>query len=131
MLGGRVLHARGRLVMPTIATFIPGLVPSTTLNDRSHWSVRYRKAKKERETALLCLMTKGRPPELPVTVELTRHATRLLDDDNLVSCMKACRDGVADWLGVDDGDPRITWVVKQRKAPKHPGTMILVAGEAK
>src|SRR5688572_5357815 len=109
--------------MPTIATFIPGLVPITTLNSREHWAVKSHRAKKEREWALLKLQSKGRPPELPVTVELTRHAARLLDSDNLVTAYKAVRDGVADWLGVDDGDERITWVVKQRKAPKHPGTM--------
>jgi hypothetical protein len=117
--------------MPTIATFIPGLVPITTLNSRDHHMVKAHRAKKEREWALLKLQSKGRPPELPVTVELTRHAARLLDDDNAVAAMKSVRDGVADWLGVDDRDDRITWVVKQRKAPKHPGTMILVAGEAK
>ena len=117
--------------MPTIATFIAGLVPKSTTNEREHWAVKAGRAKKERETAFLVLRAKERPPELPVTVELTRHGTRLLDDDNVVASMKHVRDGVADWLGVDDGDARITWVVKQRKAPKHPGTMILVAGEAK
>lgn len=117
--------------MPTIATFIPGLVPKSTANEREPWQVRAHRAKREREWVLLKLQSKGRPPALPVTVELTRHGTRLLDDDNAVTAMKACRDGVADWLGVDDGDPRITWVVKQRKAPKRPGTMVLVAGEAK
>ena len=114
--------------MPTIATFIAGLVPKSTTNEREHWAVKAGRAKKEREAALLKLQSKGRPPELPVTVELTRHGVRLLDDDNLAAAFKSVRDGVADWLGVDDGDARITWVVKQRKAPKHPGTMILVAG---
>jgi hypothetical protein len=120
-----------RALMPTIATFIPGLVPKTTLNSRDHWAVKAHRAKQERSAAFLILRTKGKPPELPVTVELTRHAARLMDSDQIVTVMKSVRDGVADWLGVDDGDDRITWVVKQRKAPKHPGTMILVAGEAK
>lgn len=117
--------------MPTIAAFIPGLVPKNELNLREPWQVRAHRAKKEREWTLLKLQTKGKPPALPVTVELTRHGKQTMDDDGLVASMKHVRDGVADWLGVDDGDERITWVVKQRKAPKHPGTMIVVAGEAK
>jgi hypothetical protein len=38
-----------------------------------------------------------------------------LDGDNLQSAFKATRDGVADWLGVDDGDPRLDWQYRQRK----------------
>jgi hypothetical protein len=53
----------------------------------------------------------------PVTVKLTRIAPRQLDDDNLRSAFKACRDGVADWLQVDDGDSRIQWVYGQEKGP--------------
>ena len=117
--------------MPTIAKFIAGLTPKSPLNNREHWRVVAHRAKKEREAARLVMLAQGRPPTLPITVELTRHGIRLLDDDNLAAAMKHVRDGVADWLGVDDGDPGITWVVKQRKAPKHPGTMIVVAGEAK
>jgi hypothetical protein len=37
-----------------------------------------------------------------------------LDGDNLQSGFKAVRDGVADWLGVDDGDKRIDWQYGQR-----------------
>lgn len=51
---------------------------------------------------------------LPVTVVMTRIAPRRLDGDNLQSGFKAVRDGVADWLGVDDGDARIDWQYGQR-----------------
>lgn len=50
----------------------------------------------------------------PITVTLTRVAPRRLDDDNLTGAFKAVRDGVADWLGVDDGDPCLRWVTTQR-----------------
>lgn len=50
-----------------------------------------------------------------VVVQLTRVAPRPLDDDNLASALKAVRDGVADALGVDDRDPRVVWLVDQRK----------------
>jgi hypothetical protein len=50
-------------------------------------------------------------------VRLTRvHASRSrgLDDDNLRSALKAVRDGVADALGVDDRDPRLSFHYHQR-----------------
>lgn len=50
---------------------------------------------------------------------LTRIAPRELDGDNLQSSLKACRDGVADWLGVDDRDPRVTWSYAQRRGAPH------------
>ncbi len=52
------------------------------------------------------------PPDAAVTIRLTRirkRGARPLDDDNLRSSLKAVRDGVADALGIDDGDSRLTW----------------------
>jgi hypothetical protein len=51
---------------------------------------------------------------LPATVVLTRVAPRRLDGDNLQSGFKAVRDGVADWLGVDDGNGLVDWQYVQR-----------------
>jgi hypothetical protein len=53
---------------------------------------------------------------LPATVVLTRVAPRKLDGDNLQSGFKAVRDGVADWLGVDDGNGLVDWQYAQRSA---------------
>jgi len=54
-------------------------------------------------------------------ITLTRIAPRRLDPgDNLNSSMKAVRDGIADALGIDDGDARLTWKYAQRKGnPKE------------
>ncbi len=41
-------------------------------------------------------------PWLPCTVTLTRIAVRALDDDNVATAMKRCRDGIAKALCVDD-----------------------------
>lgn len=41
-----------------------------------------------------------------------------MDDDGLTISAKHVRDGIADWLGIDDGDKRLTWIVKQDKAPR-------------
>jgi hypothetical protein len=48
-------------------------------------------------------------------VTITRIAPRELDSDNLASCAKGIRDGVADALRVDDGDERIRWTYKQER----------------
>lgn len=62
---------------------------------------------------------------LPCTVTLTRIAPRDLDGDNLQSSLKAIRDGVADFLKVDDRDSRVTWAYAQeRGAPKFYGVRV-------
>lgn len=48
-----------------------------------------------------------------------RVAPGRLDDDNLARACKAVRDEVAAWLGVDDGDPRISWVTAQEKSSAY------------
>jgi crossover junction endodeoxyribonuclease RusA len=55
----------------------------------------------------------------PVVVTMTRVSPGTLDDDNLASACKAARDGIADALGIDDGDTeRLRFVYRQRKADK-------------
>ena len=39
--------------------------------------------------------------------------------DNLAAALKHVRDGVADALGMDDGDPRLVWLYGQRRG--RPG----------
>jgi hypothetical protein len=63
-----------------------------------------------------------------MVVRLTRIAPRQLDDDNLRGSLKAARDGVADWLGVPDNDPRIRWDYAQEKGkPKTYAVRVDVA----
>ncbi len=107
------------------AVRVPQLVPSS-LNSREHWRVKAARVKRERAMVRLVLSART-PPPLPVTVTLVRCAPRLLDSDNAVGAMKAARDQVAEWLGVDDRDPRVTWRVRQQKAPKlRQGTLVRV-----
>jgi len=54
------------------------------------------------------------PLTLPVVVVMTRVGIRPLDTDNLARALKAVRDEVAAWLGVDDADRRVRWVCRQR-----------------
>ena len=85
-------------------------------NLRMHWAVKAKLAKAHRNAARLALMSVApEAPELPLTVVLTRCGPRTLDTDNLASSLKAVRDGVADWLGVDDGSAQLDWQYAQRK----------------
>ena len=85
-------------------------------NKREHWSKRARRAKQQRELAAWSLRATGKDaPPAPLTIKLTRIAPKQLDSDNLSSGFKACRDGIADWLGIDDGDKGLTWAYAQER----------------
>lgn len=90
-------------------------------NTRVHWAKRARRAREQRTAARAftrtALAAHG-PTCAPLTVTLTRLAARKLDSDNLAAAMKAVRDGVADALGLDDGDARLTWRYAQDKLPR-------------
>ena len=88
------------------------------LNAREHHMARARRAKTQRTAAhtLAREHVSGLvDTPLSLTVTITRIAPGKLDDDNLTGSAKHVRDGIADALGIDDGDPRITWVVEQAK----------------
>lgn len=81
------------------------LVPIRTApgqNVREHWRVRAARVKAEREAVRWRLCTAAKPAT-PLVVLLTRTApSNGLDDDNVIGALKAIRDEIADWLGVDD-----------------------------
>ena len=90
-------------------------------NVRAHWAQRARRAREQRRVARAyaraALAGQVRPCA-PLTVTLTRLAARRLDSDNLAASLKAVRDGVADALGWDDGDDRLSWRYAQEKLPR-------------
>lgn len=90
-------------------------------NQRGHWAKAASRKKMQRLAAWAELRAAGdRPGPGLYTVRLTRIAPRRLDDDNAVSSMKATRDGVADWLGINDGSSAVKWEYGQeRGAPKQ------------
>ena len=89
-------------------------------NAREHWATKARRVKGERKAALLI-----QKHPLPCIVTITRHGKRLFDDDNNVSACKALRDSIADRLGVDDADPRVTWKYAQDKADYYAVTVTI------
>ena len=84
-------------------------------NCRDHWSVksRRRKAQQQEMDIMLLNALQGRKVPLPCTVKLTRVGPKRMDDDNLANGFKATRDAIARRLGIDDGDPRITFSYEQ------------------
>ena len=97
------------------------LVPIRTArggNNREHPMVRHRRVVAERYATGIFLNV-ARRPALPLTCTLTRHApSNGLDDDNLRGALKAVRDQVAQWLGIDDRDPRCAWRYAQQRTSK-------------
>jgi hypothetical protein len=91
-----------------------GLKLVSEANARDHWRKRHKRAKFQREVARLTLGGDVYGPPPPYVITITRIGPRRLDSDNLAGSAKAVRDGVADWLKVDDGDERLTWVYEQR-----------------
>jgi len=100
------------------------VIPMKTVsesNQREHWRKRARRAKQQRGAAFLIVSASGgaykcmRFPRLTIT----RVAPRRLDDDNLRGALKAVRDGIADALSVNDGDPSILWEYRQRRGGRH------------
>jgi len=92
------------------------LIPVKTVsitNRREHWVVRAHRTRHHRRIAAMVVGTaikkRGTPIAFPLVIDMVRLASRRMDDDNLRAALKALRDGIADALGVDDGDKRLTW----------------------
>lgn len=88
------------------------------LNAREHWRKRAKRVKAERLTARLVLTPHPKPDVFPVVVRMVRLSPGTLDSDNLQGAAKAIRDGVADWLGIPDNDPRIDWQYGQERCKR-------------
>ena len=100
--------------MTPIVLTLP-LATVSLANEHTHWRTRSTRVKAQRPLVIACLRATGQRAELPCVVVLTRTAPRQLDDDNAVSACKGVRDSVAQFIGVDDRDPRVTWHVAQAK----------------
>jgi len=98
----------------------------SVLNLREHWAARARRAKAHRAATILALR-RAHPGgadarwaldgDARLVVVLTRYGRRL-DDDNLRGALKAVRDGVAEWAGLDDGSDQWRWEYAQDRAGK-------------
>jgi hypothetical protein len=99
------------------------------MNQRVHWRVAAKRARLERKSAFTVLRATGETAGklfrfLTVTI-IRQGPSNGLDDDNLRGNLKSVRDGVADWLGVDDADPRIRWQYRQTRTALWGVTIII------
>ena len=102
-----------------IVTTVPVKIESS-LNLREGWRVRANRNTSHRAAAYFAMKQTGRHKIAGnAVITLTRIAPRELDSDNLAGGFKSVRDGVADWLGIDDGDKRLLWLYAQRKGKPH------------
>ena len=92
------------------------LIPVKTIsitNRREHWAIRANRTRHHRRIAAMLVGTaikkRGTPIAFPLVIDMVRLASRRMDDDNLRAALKALRAGIADALGVDDADKRLTW----------------------
>ncbi len=65
--------------------------------------------------------------EFPLTVEMVRVAPEYMDYYALRPALKAVRSGIADALGVDASDTKVTWHCLQAKHPTSLAQGISVA----
>lgn len=96
---------------------LPLHLQTSSANLREHWATRHRRVKNERGLTAMRLRSQLITPVLRVTI--TRLAPRELDTDNIVGACKAVRDGIADYLRIDDRSPLVLWVYGQEKAKDH------------
>ncbi len=86
------------------------------LNTREHWRKVANLSKANRMATYFWMMRFGRPPSgQKWTVTLTRLGRKMDAGCGLNAALKPVRDGVADWLGIDDGSPLIEWRYAQQK----------------
>ena len=111
-------RARGELVEasahrdgPRVTVTAKGLRLDATPNARAHWTATAKKRAREREV-LTRALSGITPPAGPWRVVIVRVGPRPMDDDNRTASAKGCRDAIAAWLGVDDGDDSVRWEVR-------------------
>ena len=102
--------------------------PNPLNGSHAHWAGKARIRKTQRTCAALLAAQLGpvrfirgldRWVPWKAVVTITRIApSRGLDPhDGLGAALKGVIDGVADALGVDDRDPRVTWRLEQERGP--------------
>jgi len=85
-------------------------------NQRESWRNRHRRTSEHRSLSTMFVNSNKVSGRRPTRILLRRVGVQLLDDDNLQGSMKACRDGIADAFGTDDGpNSGITWEYSQKK----------------
>ena len=94
---------------------IDGMRLKTCKNNREHWRVVWMRTKDQRAITRGVLNAHKPPQKLPLTIRIHYVHPNTSDGDNLIIACAAIRDGVADWLGVNDRSPDLHWEYTQSK----------------
>jgi len=94
-------------------------------NRRDHWATKARRVKEQRGISRMEALAHLQPIVRDLStgrlsITLIRGAPRRLDTDNLASALKAVRDGIADFLGIDDGSEAVEWRYDQERCSAAP-----------
>lgn len=102
----------------TITVTIPAAIDRKLgPNSRVHWGMRAKLAKELRETAYTAMLATPRYtlPPTPWVIDYEiglKRGQKRMDDDNGIGALKALRDGIAEYAGIDDKHIRsgeLTW----------------------
>lgn len=88
-------------------------------NFREHWMTKHRRKRRQQEDFVLLYRAARIKVQLPAVITFTRISANRMDDDNLAGAFKHVRDALAREIGVDDGDPAITWRYAQEQVGKR------------
>lgn len=114
--GGKIRH---------LEVFLPITVISEANQREHHMEKHGRKVAQQQAFNAEWMLLAGRVQiSAPCTIKLTRIGSRALDTDNLAGAFKHVRDAIAAMIGIDDGDPRLTWLYEQRIDPTETGIII-------
>lgn len=119
-----------------IEVFCEGLIVKSEANTPGHWTKRMKRFKQQKELLGWSLISQRKALAMlsrrPFTVTFTKVGGRAMDDDNLAGAFKACRDLVAQLLGINDGDKSAAvWRYDQRpRNRKESAGVILQIEEA-
>jgi hypothetical protein len=122
------LHASSESSIPLLRVEAPIRTVSINASLREHAIASSRQRHYQKQAMINELVAKGsrsrrellaalgiEPDGIHLFIHMTRVAQTLLDDDNLAGAFKAPRDGVAQWLGIDDGSPLVRWTRSQER----------------
>lgn len=108
---------------PTVHAFVCVETSSPNRRNGAKWYLRHRQTLEQRQAVADALARHARPSGEAFTVRLCRfsRSSRPLDNDNLVAALKAVRDAVAAWVGIDDGSARLVFEYSQRTRANRRG----------
>lgn len=95
-------------------------------NARLHWRQRAQRARTWRVMAMVALAQAQFPEPLPdngrgyvVRLTIRQRLGPLADSDGVSGMLKACRDGIASFLGVTDDGRGPTWKYEIERGPDN------------